>query len=61
MTDHPSGHTQWEAPQGRGLPTIPQPQRTTPGGGATSTAPVLEPVAGWLGWAPTSWRSRGRR
>lgn len=49
--DRASGHPEWEAPQGRGLPVVPQPAPEAPPAAAPRT------VAGWLGWSPTSWRS----
>lgn len=66
MSDHPSGQPNggssdsvlgnWQSPNGRGIPTVPGPRR------ADEAPPdALEPVAEWLGWSPTSWRSRGRR
>jgi hypothetical protein len=59
MTEPPSGNPQWEAPQGRGLPAIPAPDRV--GGAEPEPARASSPVAEWLGWSPTSWRARGRR
>jgi hypothetical protein len=56
MADRPSGDPAWEGPKSRGLPRV----APATGGDASShgegSAPA-RPVARWLGWSPTSWRT----
>lgn len=49
---HPSGHPDAEPSAGRGLPAIPPPERET-----AAERQAARPVASWLGWSPTAWRS----
>lgn len=54
MIDSASGNPHWEA-AGRGLPVVPEPPREA------EPARPAEPIARWLGWAPTHWRARSPR
>jgi hypothetical protein len=50
--DRPSGRPDGEPTAGRGLPAIPAPSEE-PADARTEG----RPVASWLGWSPTRWRS----
>jgi hypothetical protein len=50
--DRHSGRPDGEPPTGRGLPALPAPSEGTDGERTEG-----RPVASWLGWSPTRWRS----
>lgn len=59
MTDRPSGDPAWESPKSLGLPRLPAGAvgHAVPSGGGTPPSEPARPVARWVGWSPTSWRT----
>lgn len=51
MTERPSGDPAWEGQKTRGLP-VRRPEGEPPAADGSQA-----PVARWLGWSPTSWRT----
>ena len=58
MTERPSGDPAWEGPKSRGLPrTAAHEAAPPPAGSDPAHRAGPKPVARWLGWSPTSWRT----